>query len=63
MRNGRRADSRGEGDVWKGLAAGLIGGLVASWTMNRFQDVWMKLSAFSEQSQGARDEQQGERTM
>lgn len=26
--------------VWKGLAAGLIGGLVASWTMNRFQDVW-----------------------
>lgn len=30
-------------DVWKGLAAGLIGGLVASWTMNRFQDVWSKL--------------------
>jgi putative membrane protein len=32
-------------DVWKGLVAGLAGGLVASWTMNRFQDVWMKLSA------------------
>jgi putative membrane protein len=31
-------------DVWKGLAAGLIGGLVASWTMNRFQDVWSKLA-------------------
>ena len=30
-------------DLWKGLAAGLIGGLVASWTMNRFQDVWSKL--------------------
>ena len=31
-------------EVWKGLAAGLIGGLVASWTMNRFQDVWSKLA-------------------
>ena len=30
--------------IWKGLAAGLIGGLVASWTMNRFQDVWSKLA-------------------
>jgi putative membrane protein len=60
MRDKRRANRRGEGDVWKGLAAGLIGGLVASWTMNRFQDVWMKLSAISEQSQGARDEQQGD---
>jgi hypothetical protein len=28
--------------------------------MNRFQDVWMKLSEISEQSQGARDEQQGD---
>src|SRR6185312_8478555 len=27
-------------NVWKGLAAGLVGGLVASWTMNRFQDAW-----------------------
>jgi putative membrane protein len=25
---------------WKGLAAGLIGGLVASWTMNQFQAAW-----------------------
>jgi hypothetical protein len=31
-------------NLWKGLAAGLIGGLVASWTMNRFQDVWSKLA-------------------
>ncbi|HUS09166.1 MAG TPA: DUF1440 domain-containing protein [Pyrinomonadaceae bacterium] len=37
--------NRSEGDVWKGLVAGLIGGLVASWTMNRFQDLWIKLSA------------------
>lgn len=60
MRDGRRANRRGDGDVWKGLAAGLLGGLVASWTMNRFQEVWMKLSEISEQSQGARDEPQGD---
>jgi hypothetical protein len=33
-----------DGDVWKGFAAGLIGGLVASWTMNRFQDVWTNVA-------------------
>jgi len=38
--------------VWKGLAAGLIGGLVASWTMNRFQDVWSKVSHSLEKSPG-----------
>ncbi len=26
------------------MAAGLVGGLVASWTMNRFQDVWTQLA-------------------
>ena len=31
-------------NLLKGLAAGLIGGLVASWTMNRFQDVWSRLA-------------------
>jgi putative membrane protein len=30
--------------VLKGLAAGLVGGLVASWTMNRFQDLWFRLA-------------------
>lgn len=44
MGSGRRRKGRGEGDAWKGLAAGLVGGLVASWTMNRFQDVWSKLA-------------------
>ena len=29
-------------NVLKGLAAGLIGGLLASWTMNRFQDLWFR---------------------
>ena len=35
---------RHNSDVWKGFAAGLMGGLIASWTMNRFQDVWSKLA-------------------
>lgn len=47
---------RGEGDVLKGLAAGLVGGLVASWTMNRFQDVWIKLAGSP--SSGAESSQQ-----
>jgi putative membrane protein len=44
MRDARRTNSHSERSLWKGAVAGLIGGLVASWTMNRFQDVWLKLS-------------------
>jgi putative membrane protein len=51
MKDGRRSKNRGGGDVWKGLAAGLVGGLVASWTMNRFQDVWSKLAEEFERSE------------
>jgi uncharacterized membrane protein YagU involved in acid resistance len=40
----RHTNGGDDRDVWKGLAAGIIGGLVASWTMNRFQDVWSKLA-------------------
>ena len=43
MSNATNAGKRNR-DIWKGLVAGLAGGLVASWTMNRFQDVWVKLS-------------------
>jgi hypothetical protein len=58
MRGGRRKKGRDEGNLWKGLAAGLVGGLVASWTMNRFQDVWSKLAAEfgpTEEQSSARD--------
>jgi len=48
MQNTRRVNGCDASDLWKGLAAGLIGGLVASWTMNRFQDVWSKLVEGSE---------------
>ena len=44
MRGRKGTTKRGEGDVLKGLAAGLVGGLIASWTMNRFQDVWNELA-------------------
>jgi putative membrane protein len=58
MRTGKGTIKRSEGDVLKGLAAGLIGGLVASWTMNRFQDVWIKLAG--SQSSGAESSEQAE---
>ena len=58
MRDRGRTNGRRDSDVWKGLTAGLIGGLVASWTMNRFQDVWSKLAENGEQSQGAEGAQQ-----
>src|SRR5829696_3975912 len=45
MRSGKGTTKRGEGDVLKGLVAGLVGGLIASWTMNRFQDVWNELAS------------------
>jgi Protein of unknown function (DUF1440) len=44
MQEKRRTNGRNRSNLWKGLAAGLVGGLVASWTMNRFQDVWSKLA-------------------
>jgi putative membrane protein len=44
MQDKRRTNGRDRTNLWKGLAAGLVGGLVASWTMNRFQDVWSKLA-------------------
>jgi hypothetical protein len=43
----------GNGNVWKGLVAGLAGGLVASWTMNQFQAAWMRVAANSEKPHGA----------
>ena len=32
-----------EPNVWKGIAAGAIGGIVASWVMDEFQSAWMKV--------------------
>ena len=44
MQDTTRTNGRDDNNVWKGFAAGLVGGLVASWTMNRFQNVWSKVA-------------------
>ena len=44
-------------NIWKGLVAGLAGGLVASWTMNQFQAAWTKLATNSEKPHGAQSMQ------
>ncbi len=46
-------------DVWKGLAAGVVGGLVASAVMNRFQALWGRLAEGVERSHGAQSLQHG----
>src|SRR5205809_4783686 len=37
-------DDQSKPNAWKGALAGLVAGLVASWAMNRFQDVWSAIS-------------------
>jgi uncharacterized membrane protein YagU involved in acid resistance len=44
---------RREPDVWKGLAAGLVGGLAASWVMNQFQAMWSRHTEGIEKAHGA----------
>jgi putative membrane protein len=50
MPNKSRANQYDINRMCKGLAAGLIGGFVASWAMNRFQDGWSKASQARERS-------------
>jgi uncharacterized membrane protein YagU involved in acid resistance len=38
-------DNERKPNLWKGMLVGLIAGVVASWTMNRFQDVWVAASS------------------
>lgn len=59
MKSGGRTHKRDESDVLKGLAAGLIGGLIASWTMNQFQALLSKLSEEDKKSQRGKSAQQG----
>jgi hypothetical protein len=46
--------------IWKGMVAGLAGGLVASWTMNQFQAAWTRVAEGSEKSHGAQSMQPSE---
>nr|MBA3804665.1 hypothetical protein [Acidobacteriota bacterium] len=54
MRGDRRtAERERDGEVLKGLAVGLVAGLVASWTMNLFQAMWSKQEVGVEKPHGA----------
>ena len=44
-------------NVWKGLVAGLAGGLVASWTMNQFQAAWTRIAEGNDKPHGAQSMQ------
>ena len=48
MRQVRRSQPSREGEVLKGLAAGLIGGLAAAFVMTKFQKLWNQLASESE---------------
>jgi len=53
------AGRNNEGDMLKGLAAGVVGGLVAAAVMNQFQAFLTKLIGGPERSHGAQSMQQG----
>jgi putative membrane protein len=55
----RGENERADESVLKGLAVGLVAGLVAAWTMNQFQAALGKLLADEEQPHGAQSLQQG----
>ena len=42
-----------ETNVWKGIAAGAIGGIVASWVMEEFQSAWMKITKSKQEQNGS----------
>lgn len=54
-----RGDLRAPTNVWKGLAAGMVGGLAAAAVMNRFQALWSRQAGGEERSHGAQSLQQG----
>ncbi|MDQ3749002.1 MAG: DUF1440 domain-containing protein [Acidobacteriota bacterium] len=58
MKN-KQTNANRDGDVLKGLAAGIVGGLVASVAMNQFQKLLSKLTNSEKRSHGAQSLQQG----
>jgi putative membrane protein len=46
-------------DIWKGLAAGVVSGLAASWVMNQFQAAWGKMAEGIDKPHGAQSLQDG----
>ena len=58
---------REERNIWKGMLAGAIAGLAASWVMNKFQGSWsevrQKLQQHSGQQQSGADEEATTKTV
>jgi putative membrane protein len=46
-------------ELWKGMAAGVAGGLIGGWVMNQFQSIWSRWSHGSSRPHGAQSLQQG----
>jgi len=46
-------------NLWKGLAAGIAGGLAASWVMNLYQNMWSRQTHGIERPHGAQSLQHG----
>ena len=44
-------------NIWKGIAAGAIGGLAASWVMDEFQYAWVKAANAGHKQNGNNDSQ------
>ena len=44
-----------EASVWKGLAAGAIGGIVGSWVMEEFQSAWTKVAKNAQPQNGSNE--------
>ena len=55
----KQANSKRNSDLWKGLVAGVIGGVTASVVMNQFQKIWQKFAEGEQRSHGAQSMQQG----
>ncbi len=55
----KRASDNQTADVLKGMAAGVVGGIAASWVMNQFQSTWAKLTEGVEKPHGAQSLQDG----
>ena len=49
------SNGNNEPSVWKGIAAGAIGGIVASWVMEEFQSAWMKVAKNATSQNGSNE--------